>query len=283
MKQLSELIGTEQGKDIIVVGTGTSLEHFDWSQLNDRVTIALNGAGVIPGYTPTYHLWNDAALVDDYMEHDYAPETKIITTKERVSDLSAIPDYKHFDQFYESALFRINDARPGEEPNYGRTIRRDGEVEFLIPVIRLPKENNGLLLGYTIATTGVQLAWKLGALRIFLLGVDGYSYQAKTYHDGTSQKHFVSESDRGVWHEFHDGRLLETRHITWSAEMKAIKKMFARMGEYEGPFPGPGVYNLNPLSTITAWQKVPSARIGIETEWASETIQYKDGFPRHRK
>jgi hypothetical protein len=105
------------------------------------------------------------------------------------------------------------------------------------------------------------LAWKLGASRIWLLGIDGYKWQLadKTevyYYDGTPKP---PERRKVVKREEVDERtkIVQDRHDFWRKQMTELQGYFNKNSNpYPGPFPGQGVYNLNPISTIDAWQRV---------------------------
>lgn len=217
------------GADVFVVGMGSSLEGFDWSSLEGRFTIVLNNAvRYVP--SPSIHLFADQQLWKRYEAHVYAEETRIVCQK--------------------GALDSLLKARP-ELIRQLFEFKQNGRPELVETIIG--PASNQLYVARTVATAGIQLAHRLGASRIFLLGVDGYRRADGAYYaDGEAKpvqrNKVVKRPESGV--------IVEAHHGQWDTEMGRIRKTFSAADLYPGPFPGAGIYNLNPISTISSWEKV---------------------------
>ena len=230
---ITTLIGQNSGQDIFVVGTGTSLRGFDFSQLEGRITIALNNA--VDFFVPTYFLFSDHPLWRRYEKHKIAPQTTVITREDSSRDLSRSGFCCFHNQIY--VFNRVTETKEC-----------------------LPKDAN-LFCSHTVAIPGIMLAWKLGAHRIFMLGIDAYSLPHATYADGARQ-----EPHGRVEHVQGDNAcelIIENRHKVWQQEMKDLRESFTWRGVYKDKFPDSGVFNLSPLSTITVWEKVDRAQVGL--------------------
>lgn len=228
---VSVLWGRHAGEDAFVVGSGTSLASFDFRRLAGRFTIALNDAGVAPGLEPAYHIWHDTQLWQRYRDVDTAPRTVAVCSEASRRCLVDWPRCRFKDRilwFDQSPV---------------------AEVEFSTPQLYVSR---------TIATAAIQLAWKLGAARVFLLGVDGYRLKGGAYYWTGAPKPGDMEPrpphrtrEREV-----DGRVVHDRHDAWRDEMRKLRKFFDRLRLFTGKWPAPGVYNLSRLSTIDVWEKV---------------------------
>lgn len=212
--RIEDLWGAEDGRDVYVVGTGTSLEGFDWRRLDERRTIALNDA-IRDMPQASYHLYHDD-LSRRYIKLK-RPQTTLVS------------------------------AMPRNDRDYARSVsfREAWRLERLGP--------RDLWHHATVASTGVHLADRLGARRIFLLGIDGYRTARARYYDGRTRS---NRKNYTVCDERADGTLMELHHRRWIEAMRALRAHFDRAGAYPGPWPAPGVYNLSRLSRIDAWEKV---------------------------
>jgi hypothetical protein len=242
------------GGDIIVVGSGSSLEGFKFSSLNNFPTIALNDALKAPGFFPRYHLWTDQNLYDGsvasnpsggYRKWQYSPLTEIVTQR------TARSLYLEHRGASWNPVWQFNQA--GQPAGIKRT-------------------DDNLYIERTVATGAIMLAWKLGAARVLLLGIDGYRMHRDGgevyYYDGTTKppgdrkRKIVRTENLPDAQGGHGARLqvqlqVQDRHDFWRKNMEKLCKHLRGCGDpYPGPFPGPGVYNLSPMSTISVWQKV---------------------------
>lgn len=249
-QHINQLFGRHEGANIIVVGSGSSMMGFDYSRLNPFVTIALNDSVKAPGFVPRYHLFSDGHLYEGHAKRNpsggyqkwlYSPLTKVICPKNQrqcfVNDRGA--DWGQAYQFDPTGS--PNAIKPGDD---------------------------GLFVNRTVATGAIMLAWKLGASRIWLMGIDGYKMNVPDdtggrkdlyYFDGTSKP---PEKRKTVHKKAHGGdavMVVQDRHDFWRKQMEELKAYFKKHQKaYPGPFPGAGIYNLSALSTIEAWQKVES-------------------------
>jgi hypothetical protein len=130
------------------------------------------------------------------------------------------------------------------------------------PDLLFPQEDR-LYVDRTVATAGIHLAWKLGAERVFLLGVDGYKLKdaagERYYFDGRPK---LADCGRGVFvpekrkERLINGVIVQDRHDFWIENMRRLRKAFDRCKVFPCKWPGAGVYNLSAKSTIDAWPKI---------------------------
>ncbi len=217
---LPDLKKREKGKDVFIVGTGTSLVGFDWKALDGRRVIALNDA-IKSVRSPAYHMYTDNLFSRKYAEL-LLPETMILCRNRSSIDLSK-------DRRFTGRFYRFMSARN--------------------PGVANPHQ---LYVFATVAVTAIHAAQRLGARRIFLLGVDAYRLPEKRYYDGRAR------SNRKVYKVVSKSgdRWTEKQHLRWQKAMDVMRAYFKKHKMYPGPWPGPGVYNLSRHSTIKSWQKV---------------------------
>jgi len=244
---INRLKGKFVGRDVVICGTGSSLMGFDWTQLNDCVTVALNDAVKVPGFAPTIHLFSDTNLFflpkrgpiihGGYEKFEYADKTMVVCQKHvRTNFLN--PKY-HPDSLKER-VYQFN----------------------LMPVLNnVTAGDDNLFIHRTVATGGILLAWKMGAKRIFLFGVDGYKRANKDgsevyYYDGKSK----GKEKRKQRSKDMDGftMVIQDRHDEWIKQMRELHGFFKNQkNPYPSEWPGRGIYSMSMLSPIDAWQKVP--------------------------
>lgn len=226
---VSDLWNTWIGVDAFVCGTGTSLNGFRWEILNDRpnsITIALNDAVKASGFRPNFHLFSDIGIWKRYWNLALDKRTAVVCQRRARDQFIRTEGCKFKDQ-----VFHFNH----------------------VSVIKGLKENDdSLFVSRTVATGGICLAWKLGARRIFLLGVDGYKKRDAYYWDG-SQK----PPERRREKELEPGLITQDRHEWWQKNMRELREYFDVRKLFPGPYPEAGIYNLSAKSTIDAWEKVP--------------------------
>lgn len=232
-QHIARLAGARAGRDAFVVGTGTSLAGFDWAGLNGLFTIALNDAGAVDGFEPDFHLFSDP-LWHRYEKRVIARNTKVVCVRESRRRL-----LKSKDCVWKEQVWQFNTA---------------GKAKGLV------HSASTLYVNRTVATGGITLAWRLGARRVFLLGIDGYKLRRKDgrevyYHDGRAKV----EKRREIKQE--GERVTQDRHRYWGEDMAELRAWFAAGGLYPCKWPGPGVYNLSARSTIDAWPKVDAAEV----------------------
>lgn len=241
---IERIAGRHAGGDVFVCGTGTSMSGFDWPRLNACTCIALNDAIHARGFKPTYHLFVDAGLYARYIKA--YPLTTAVVPAESVYLLEgaygAVATFTHVRRYERVKAATCDPRWP------------DPQGRLVLPGADVREDSDELFCNHTVATAGVQLAWRLGARRIFLLGCDAYTREqvgGGNYFDG---RRSVEPHDRPV--AMGDGRYRTSAHIWWDMEMWRVREWFAARDRYLGPWPDAGVYNCSAASTLTAWDKV---------------------------
>lgn len=219
MKTISALAGKLAGKDIWVVGSGTSLTRFDYSLIRDFPTIALNGAG--RRFIPWVHLFADEILWKEYADIKHPPGVAVVCQDGAIAQLNSAPRCSYRRQLF--CFKRHNIPK----------VRRHDELLYVCK---------------TVATAGVELAWKLGASRIFLLGIDAYRTAKRYYCDESRPRREEKGRDMG-----HD-RLQEDRHRDWARELSSVAAFLGN--DYASTWPGAGIYVANPQSLVECWPHV---------------------------
>jgi len=237
-RRVSHFWGHYEGQDAFVCGTGTSLSGFDWTKLNGKLTIGLNDALKVPGFAPAFSIFSDIGIWSRYRDLTLDDRT-VVVCQGRSRDQFV----KYERCSFKDQVWHFNQQATAKACKPG---------------------NDDLFCARTIACTGIMMAWKLGARRVFLLGVDGYKLAGGNggtyYHDG-SGKGPERRKEKGV-----PGTTMVTqdRHTWWNDNMKELREWFTAQKVYMDPFVrregklvyGSNVFNLSPLSTITEWQKV---------------------------
>ena len=206
---ITKHFGVFVGQDIFVVGAGPSLCGFDFSRLDGKVTIALND--MVHRFVPTYHLFSDTDIWPRYQDFGYMPITHVVCQKDPAAHLWSYPHFCAKDR-----LLTFTQRGPDVDPI-----------------------NDELWCDYTVATAGIMLAWKLGAQRVYLLGVDAYRYNAIDYCWERTEEPLDEQI------------VIEHRDACYGDDMMKLLAYFTSFGV--GP-PG-GVFNLSEKSTIKAWPK----------------------------
>lgn len=233
--------GRYEGFDAFVVGTGTSLSGFDFSTLNHRrrtFTIGLNDAVKAEGLVLDFSLFCDVNIWTRYRDMDLAKKTCMVCQPRARDHFHRYEDCKFKDQVWH--FNHVSDIRSCVD---------DG--------------NDDLYVARTVATGGIMMAWKLGARRIFLLGVDGYKLASDSvkggvyYHDGrgkgneTRKEKTISGTNR----------IVQDRHDWWGKNMADLRSWFDTRGVFQERWRGSNVFNLSPLSTIETWEKVRPRKV----------------------
>ena len=226
---VKELYGSHEGEDIVVVGTGTSLANIDWTKFNSKVCIALNDAVLVEGFKPHFHIFCDTGIYTRYWNHPMDPRTKVISQQRPRQMFLEHKECKFGDQTYE--FVHSSQAK------------------------KCKTDDNELFVGRTVATGAIMLAWKLGARRVFLCGVDAYKKQGPEggvyYHDGRGKG-----IEQRKQHVEPDGLVMQDRHDFWVKQMVELRGWFDKHGVYQDPWPGSNVYNCSEHSKVEAWEKV---------------------------
>ena len=206
--------------DVFVIGSGTSLHGFNWKRLCRYCTIALNDVGIpekTPGLNPDYHLFFDFKLWTKYRHSSLHDRTWVVCQH--------LVAKRH--KRYEPCTFK------------------DKVLIFsgVSNAATVKAEDDKLHVRHTISTEGIQLAWKLGAIRIFVLGLDCYALGKRKYHDDDINS--TAEAD-----EVYSFPQMVNEH-------EELREFFHSRNLYKGRWPETGIYNLSPKSRLTAWEKVP--------------------------
>lgn len=231
-QSVRDLLWKHEYRDVYVVGSGTSLADFDFRKLDGRVTIALNGAMLAPRFVPTYHLFADEWQAEK-CEHAWTAVTTVV-----VPQSSA----------------HLVGGKAGAVATWtpvSREIEQVGD-QWVWPSVAVDVDSDELYCHFTISIAGIELAYKLGAHRVFLLGLDGYTTPSAAYFDGTKDRFPV---DFKGAHDVGDGRIVAQKHMTWLYEHGKLREWFAELG-YVGPNQTCGVWNCSERSTLTAWPKI---------------------------
>ncbi len=226
---IQRIADTHKGEDFFVMGTGTSLSGFPWEKMNDKTTIALNDAIFAKDFTPTYHLFSDVNIWRRYSHMEWKPPCKMVCQRHARK------------MFIDSRNCKFN------------------KYLWQFDISSVPEFNKGdqrLYVRRTVATGAINMAYKLGARRVFLLGVDGYKKKNAYYHDGN-----VKRPERRKESRLEDGRIVQDRHEHWMKDMTGMSDGFKKNNVFQGKYPDSGVYNLNKLSTITVWEKVHPEKV----------------------
>lgn len=213
--------------DIFVVCYGASLMDFDWERLRDKVTIAVNDA-VFKVPNLSYHLFSDKSLWESrYSWYDYLkenPNTKLVCRhpKDREARTAGNIDPLNVYKFIRTNWSTMDTITP---------------------------TNAKLFMSRTVVCPGVQLAWKLGAKNIYVLGFDCYDQgvgkKRITYANGKTQKE-KSKNKR------EEGDItIRDKHKAWITQARRMTKQLIHKFS-----PEVKVYNLNPKSRADCWEKV---------------------------
>jgi len=226
---IQKIADSHVGEDIFVIGTGTSLTGFPWKKMNDKVTIGLNDAVKVDGFIPTYHMFSDVNIWKRYSHMVWKPPCKMVCQRH--------------------ARRMFIDSRSCQYKPYVWQFDISCKPEF-------DKADQRLHVRRTVATGGINFAYKLGAKRIFLLGVDGYCLKKQYYHDGSvkppERRKTKVEKAKGSGSDL----FVQDRHESWRHDMGQLEAALKEEDLYQGPWPESGVYNLSPLSTILNFEKV---------------------------
>jgi hypothetical protein len=233
--RISLLWGRHEGMDAFVVGTGTSLTGFDFSVLNGRknaFSIGLNDAVMAKRFKPEYSLFCDTGIWARYRDMDLDPRTIMVCQPKARSQFLRYERCTYIDR-----VWHFNHV---------------GNIQGCVKSDR----NDDLFVARTVATGGIMMAWKLGARRVFLLGVDGYKLKSSKvggtyYYDGKGKGN-ECRKEKNVG----DGRITQDRHAWWITNMKELRGWFDNRKVYQEEWPGSNVYNLSEHSEIKAWKKV---------------------------
>lgn len=233
MRTICERFG-KHTEDVFVVGSGPSLAEFDYQRLTQRVTIALNDATY--RFRPTYHLFHDKEIAGRYADEEWEYKKR----KYWKNGPYTRPERWLYNAEWGVCQDIIWDAFKDMVPS-----RRE---RILAYESRGPDVKEGgvdLWCESTVSTAGIQLAWKLGATRIYLLGVDacclGRSAKAARYATDTIEP----------------GATVGQRFTAYDQSMKTLRKWVEESGAFDPDI----VVNLSPITQISVWRKQPAEEV----------------------
>ena len=208
--------------DVICFGFGSSLLDFGWDTLgNKSITIACNDAISKIPYA-TYHFWSDGCLYKNYWQVPYGEDTTIVLQPAGTHRMMTAYDWPHHHKL--------------------RLFSRCKELDFA----HITRESDELWVLSTVMTGAIMLAWKIGAARVYLLGVDGYTpFNAPYYANGN-----MCPAGFGQVTAIDNDMGMQARHHDWVRDMRKLAEYF------DGQPTAPQIINLNPRSTIDAWPKM---------------------------
>ncbi|MHA1470261.1 MAG: hypothetical protein ACTSSP_06825 [Candidatus Asgardarchaeia archaeon] len=183
MIEFKKCEGIEKGKDIIVIGSGSSIKKYKDEILNLIIeknikTIGINYMSSL--CTPDYHLW---------------------TNKQRYRDLGQCVDKKS------SFLFGIGMPEKLIKRHY------DGDyyvVDYTFRLLKARKESigykDGKISGHfrTAGALAIMLAHLMGAENIYVVGMDGFTLHPKGQLDKEEENHHCygdGYTDDATWKE----------------------------------------------------------------------------------
>jgi len=181
---------------------------FDFTRLCGLISIGINNA--VHLLNPTVLIFNDVVIWERYLKVELPEDSFCVTQRVSAKWLAANPECSYRDRV-------LSYKQRGPDVQFG---------------------DDELWVDHTTATAAIQLAWKMGAERVFLLGVDAYRYESA-----------VHCTDPIVATE---PQFSEPRHIAYAMDMNRLQDWFKQSGL--GP-PG-GVFNCSELSIIDAFEYV---------------------------
>jgi len=156
MRTVEDLIGLIKGRDIIIIGAGSSIQKY-YNQINkfikdnDVVTFGINN--MTHYWTPYLHLWTNTQRFRSYGKN-ISPESKLLLGQNIPLKLinSVIGNHEYF-------LINYTDMNKNIPIGY----------------------RNGKIYGYyrTAGCLAVMIAYLMGAEKISIVGMDGYTLYDK--------------------------------------------------------------------------------------------------------
>lgn len=156
--RIANLKDLEKGKDIFIVGGGPSLLNVDLSYLSNKVVIGMNRSVILEkGFSSKYYVVSDKRFVEN--EEKFQDIEKILNTKTFIFREGLTNDFAKEDKK------RVCTTKALGRDGFSRNIAR------------------GYYHSCTTTMLAIQVAYYLGAKRIFLLGIDlnYYGSKARSY------------------------------------------------------------------------------------------------------
>jgi|APSaa5957512535_1039671.scaffolds.fasta_scaffold36006_2 hypothetical protein len=161
---ITKIKNIEKDKDIFIIGGGPSILNFDLSFLSKEVVIGMNGTVMLEEFfSSKYYVISDARFIEN---------------KQKFSNIEKIIDTKSF--IFREDIVKNLPKKIQKNIYTTKAIGRDG---FSCNLAR------GFFHSSTTTMLAIQVAFYLGAKRIFLLGVDlnYYGNKARSYDVGNSE------------------------------------------------------------------------------------------------
>jgi len=202
MKALNSLNLNFSGRRVFILGGGPSLLNFDYSILDNELTIGTNKT--ILRYSPTINLAQDINF-QNLIFHKKTKDSVILQFKwRRYSGIKVL--VKH--QSRKVLTVEQHKAMPPGKP---RNYMIDGDYYFITEGTREKiyqnLENNELYISSNVGLTAILLAVALGSSDIYLLGIDLKNSNNRTHwHNGyRDQSPIKMESVYPIfWQDFRD-------------------------------------------------------------------------------
>ena len=173
MEIIASLKGSHKGRDVFILGNGPSINREDLSCLRGEVVIGMNASPLLDekfSFSSSYYVVSDKRFLDH-------PEKSKIAASEYVEKATRV---------FRSECYESYHSPLREETFYVKSLGRSGFSKDLAL---------GFYFGCTTTMLAIQLAYYIGARRIYLLGND-LNYrgnQARFYSEASTQEndHFT--------------------------------------------------------------------------------------------
>jgi hypothetical protein len=169
MRRLKDLENTEKGKTFLICGAGSTLSDYTEEILSfvERESPVVVGVNNMTGLlSPDYHVWTNTQRFKDF-GHTVQPESTPLFSKKMKNNI-------------------IRQHWKGEYVSVEYTDHEGLRISY----------NKGIINGYyrTAGCLSIMIAHIMGASRIYIVGMDGYTYRNKQdIDDGKTGQHFYGK------------------------------------------------------------------------------------------
>lgn len=196
---VDQLYKDHDDRTAVIVGSGTSLRGFDFTELNrdDLYTIVINDECFRnqEAYRPSMWIFNDENVLDRYRRHNVDRRITIVSRQvnlhnaiHRATKFGAVPDW----------VWRIHEYT---------TTKRWGW------------ERNQLYMHRTTAAPALILAAKMGFKKVILLGIDFFTPPDAYYYSGETKARELPSRARS---ELGNGHYMEDRHLRMAMDLTHV-------------------------------------------------------------
>ena len=229
---VTELFGKHKGEDVFIVGCGPSVQGLDFKRLSNKTIVAVNRAVLYfkDVDAKIYHIWKDKGL-ERFEKYIYPDNTIPVTTKKRTCRAKRTYCFEMFNKYRHDPQFPTLDSFPTTDIG------------------------SKLWPGPT-ETNAIHLAYKFGAKRIFLVGIDHY-YVGDQYYANLKDKNRIYRIGREL--KPTTNKKGQTHDMNLKKQDRYLKKCaeaFRLAGLYQDKHPGSGVFNLSKDSFVNVFEKV---------------------------